>query len=311
MFWAAVSAVAQNSLFSSELKTGERGYVYRFIERYFYDLSVMKSNSDILQKLNDDKVYFVRGNYGDISKLSQSLTFTLNCIEDRFYEATWSNSDEEIITIMFPISYELLLGQPKIEIEKSLYQEIISAKRFDFKRITLDTSSVKKMDNGLYCTDPQKHYQLESLNNCIYFLCDSNKELYVVHDSAWLEQSAINMFHVIQDQDYKIDVEQGVYGFKTLHYQITLNQWTNYCLSNGMNIYAALEEENANVLRLLIVAESQELGFNHLLAVDIQKTFLMNSEHIWSAKLNGYIPTHNVKDLYQQYKQKTKRNIAL
>lgn len=312
MFWAAVSAVAQNTLFTNQLKSGERGYVYSFIERYFHEIQNLKNSDEILQKLNDDKVYFAHGTYGDIKHLSQDLPFSLNCIEDRYYEATWTdNKGKSIITIMFPVSYELLLGNPKIEIEKKLYQEIISEKQFNNVEVEIHTTDVQLMDNGLYRTNPRSHYQLETLNNCLYYCIDSRGGYQLVRDTTWLEQSAINMFHKIQEHDFLIDVEQGVYGFKSLHFQITLNQWTSYCLQKGMTIYAALEEESKNVLRMLVVAECRELGFNHLLSVDIPRTFLTRNDQVWSAKLNGYIPTHNVKDLYQQYKQKPKRNIAL
>lgn len=313
MFWAAALSVAQNSLFTIEQKNSERGYVYTFIERYFEEIQQMHNNAEVLQKMNDDKVFFAHGAISDIKQLHQALPFTLNCFEDRYYEASWQKDGQEYITVIFPVSYELLLAMPKIEIEKTLQNEIVSSvkKASEASTLPIALDQLEKQPNGLYRTNPKKHYQLESLNDCLYYLCDSDGRFSLVCDSAYLEQTVLNMFHNIQSQDYRIDVEQGVYGFKSLHYRLTLNQWVAYCKNKGMTIYTALEEESKSVLRILIVAECKELGFNHLLSVDIPRDFLTNTTTVWSAKLNGYIPTHNVKDLYQQYKNRPNREVKL
>lgn len=314
LFWVAANAVAQNNLFTDELKTGDKGYVYTFIERYFGELKSIKSQIDLQNKLKDDKVLFVHGSVFEIDCLSSDWPFTLNCYDERYYEASWQKDGEELLTILFPISYELLLGIPKIEIEKTLYQEIVSANDKSTPVEHDDSVTIaqlEKVADSLYRTNPYQYYQIESLNDCQYYLIDSVGLFRLVSDTTYLQQSAINVFHSIQSQDHIIDVSQGVYGFKSLHYSITLNQWVNYCRQKGMRIYVALEEENASVLTLLIVAECRELGYNHLMSVLIPKNYMKDTATAWTAKINGYIPTHNVKNLYQNYKHRDKRNLAL
>lgn len=311
MFWAAVSAVAQNTLFSKEAKQGGKVYVYDFIERYFKELLAEKNSADLMQKLNDDKVLFATGSVNDIKNLNQNMSFSLKCFDDRYYEATWNDENNAVVSILFPVSYELLLGMNKAEIEKTLYNEIINANNLHLKD-TVNEAELKQLPNGLYQTDPKKHFQIESLNNCRYYQKNSSGNYSLVFDSQYLEQSVLNLFQTDMDRNIKIDVEQGVYGLKTKNFTITLKQWINYCNKRSLNIYTAIEEEFETAVKLLVIAESKELGFNHMLSVMIPKSIIDKTDStVLSAKLNAYIPTHNVKDLYKQYQDKAKRNIKI
>lgn len=311
MFWAAVSAVAQNSLFSKAAKQGDKEYVYDFIERYFKELSAEKNSADVMQKLNDDKVFFTTGSVNDIKNLNQSMSFSLKCFDDRYYEATWSDDNNAVVSILFPVSYELLLGMSKAEIEKTLYEEITKID-YQIQKDSVCEAELKLLPNGLYQTDPKKHFHIESLNNCKYYFKDSIGNYSLVFDSKYLDQSVTNLFQTDMNKNIKIDVEQGVYGLKTKNFTITLKQWINYCNKRSLTIYTAIEEEYETSVKLLVIAECKELGFNHMLSVMIPKSIIDKTESIaLTAKLNAYIPTHNVKDLYEQYQDKAKRNIKL
>lgn len=311
LFWAAVNAVAQNKLFPDDLKQGEQSYVYSFIERYFSEISNIKDRSFLTQKLYDDKVFFATGSVEDIKHLSSDLPFALSCFGNRYYEATWSKGQEVVLTVIFPISYELLLGQPKHEIEKTIYDDICAADLSTLKSGKLESSqNLMKLANGLFQTKQIKYYQKESLSNRSYYKALPSGQFKPVLDAAFIEQSATNIFQSDTGIDFKIDVEQSLYGFESRSFTITLRQWLAYCQSRSLSVYAGIEEEYESALKLLIIAESAELGYNHMLSVMVPKKFLADSHNtVFSAKLNAYIPTHNVKDLYQQYKEKTKREL--
>ena len=55
-------------------------------------------------------------------------------------------------------------------------------------------------------------------------------------------------------------------------------------------------------MKVLIVAESVQLGYNHILSaiVPVKKGGIADKEVI-AVKLNAFIPTHNVATLYQEY----------
>lgn len=310
LFWVATSVVAQRKLFPAESYQSDQGYVYEFIDRYFNELENITNYSDILQKLTDDKVYFAQGSVSDISKLSESIPFMLNRIEDKYFEATWKEGETVDITVLFPVSFELLWGHTKAEIEKNIEYEIKNSKRKE-GTITVVPDDMLPLNDSVYRTNPKQHYELESLNNCCYYQLDSTGIFNLIMDQNEMEFSVLNLMHYCQDADYTIDVEQSVYGFNQLHFNMQLRQWLIYCQDKGMTIFAAIEEELTDVLKVLVVAECKELAFNHLLSVYVPKDCLYNTSKSWKAQLNAYIPTHNVKNLYQQYQKRAKRDIVL
>ena len=76
-----------------------------------------------------------------------------------------------------------------------------------------------------------------------------------------------------------------------------------------MNLYFAIEEEREDVLKALLIAQNPDLGFNHMLSFIIPNNFVNDKKTVFKVVLNAYIPTQNVKDLYQQYVDKPKKRI--
>lgn len=131
-----------------------------------------------------------------------------------------------------------------------------------------------------------------------------------VFDASHKESSALNLaLGAISDKNFKLVIEQTLYGFKTVQYTVTLNQWLNYCAQNGLKLYASVEEVREDGLKLFVLAESQNLGYNHVMSLVIPTEFCNNSKSVLKAKLTAYIPTDNVKNLYQDYKAKRKKSI--
>ncbi len=309
--WASIS-FAQIHLFRPEVKQHGQDYIYDFMERYLGEIILMSDSQERTQKLSDDKVRFIIGDISTINRLSDTTEFCLNCIDNCLYEATWTKSGSPILAISFPVSFELLLGMPKNEIELTLSDELLQINKTIPTGKCVQVKDLAQRSDSIYYTNPILHYQIESLNDCrFYSYSHGDNSFHAVFDTAHLSESAINLFHLYLDKDYLIDVEQGLYGFKSKKYTIRLSQWLNYCRKRGLTTYAALEEESVSDIKMLVVVESKELGFNHLLSVTIPKDFVMNPEARFNAKLNAYIPMHNVRNLYQQYSKKQKRDIKL
>ena len=304
------SMSAQTHLFRQEIRETGRSYVYDFIERYFDEISRMTNSQDLAQKLYDDKVFFAEGSVADIRSLTDTTDFSLNCINNRYYEAVWSKDSLSFLTILFPISFELLLGLPKNEIEKTLFDEISHLNKSVVNEVA-EMKDVKLSSHGIFQTIPKMHYQIESLNNCRYYRMSEQSDLVPLFDSIFVEQSIANLFHLDLGKEYKLNVEQGLYGFKTKKFVIGLNQWLAYCQKHEMTIYVGIEEEVRESFKVLVIAECEELGFNHLLSVTIPKDIFHRNDSELKARLNAYIPTHNVKNLYQQYKKRAKREIKI
>ena len=116
-----------------------------------------------------------------------------------------------------------------------------------------------------------------------------------------LDYAVANLFHGLIDKaDYRMYVEQSVYGLKTINYTISLRQWLDYCAEWGMNIYFGVEEQREDGLLALVIAENNELGFNHMLSVVVPDKLVTDKNAVLKVRLTPYIPTHNVKNLFQK-----------
>lgn len=286
-------------LFSDEVRqaaTYHQRVVMDFMERYFGSELTGRLQTTLEHKMADDKVYFRKGNMQQLRQLADTVPFSIELL-DRYYEVNWLKNDEPFVTVVFPAQYDLLLGLRKDEAVNRLKNVILDA-----PQRSVDTSipdSLEQLDDSVWQSKTQ-FFELESLNDAIYY----NKVedgLLPVFDGAHLDYSAANLFHgLITDADYRMYVEQSVYGMTTINYSLSLSQWLNYCAQLGLKVYFGVEEQREDGVLAMVIAQCRELGFNHLLSVVIPDKFVTDDKAVLKVRLTPYIPTHNIKNLYQQ-----------
>jgi len=295
-------------LFAPEVKTDYPSVVYDFLERYLFELdSLERKGVPTQQKISDDKVIFLKGTAITASEISADMMFTMDVIDGKRYRVSWSDtSGNTLLEMAFPMSYELILGKSKHVIEAELKSVLQQAP--DYKREQVDTSCLV-MEDGCYTQEFKSHYYIESLSVATYYTKDPTgiyKPVFTA-DEKW--HSASNLFlGAVEDiAEYTILIQQNLYGFKKETYRVPLSKWLGYCQAMQMTTYFAVEEEREDGIKALLIAQSPDLGFNHVLSVIIPDDFLTDKKSLFKATLNAYIPTQNVKDLYQQYVDKPKK----
>lgn len=298
MIWCASASSQGLKLFSPEMREAApktQAVVMDFLERYFNELTTQKQTST-QTKMADDKVYFRKGMPSDLYQVCDTMPFSITLL-DRYYEVKWMKADEPFITIVFPAQYDLLLGAQKDEATNK-FKDALSAAPQREKTIKKPTN-VEKLNGSLYQSKSDT-LGLASLTDATYY----NKvrdNYHPVFDNDNLAYSAANLFHgLIDNADYRMYIEQSVYGMKTINYTIPLNQWLNYCAEWGMKVFFAVEEEREDGLLVLVIAQSKELGYHHLLSVVIPDKFINDRNAVLKVRMTPYIPTHNVRNLYQQ-----------
>ncbi len=298
-------------LFSEEIKTDYPSVVYDFLERYLYEAdSLVRKGVDIRLKLHDDKVIFTKGDVSAVRSLTPSTAFSLNKVDNKYYQVSWTNAKgNTLLSLAFPMQYELLWGKTKAELEKTLKEEILAAK--NFQPIPMATEeNTTKADDGCLMTQPTENYYVSSLNTSTYYNKGA-KGLQPVFNADDKWHSAANLFLGCMEQSdqYTLYVEQNVYGFKKQSFTVKLDQWLAYCQAMKLKLFFTIEEEREDGLKALLIAQSDDLKFNHMLSVILPNDFVSNPKAVLKATLNAYIPTQNVKSLYQQYVKRKKKQI--
>ena len=293
-------------LFNRQYDFGVNSSVLDFLERYYLELTVEKE-TDRNTKMADDKVFFRKGKPSDLLNITDSTAFSISTSE-RFYEVQWmDNSGLPLVELVFPVQYDLIYGMNQREIQNLMKCYIRQAPNVPIAKRELG-GLVEEVDH-IYVLS-KNHYVIESLNDAVYYRKKKN-EYIPLFEKQYKDYSAANlMMGVILDVDYRMVVTQSIYGLKSIQYTITLQQWLNYCRYQNLHLYFALEEEREDGLAVLVIAHSEELGYNHLLSFIIPDKFVDNrNETILKVKMTPFIPTHNIKDLYQQYSVKKKKVI--
>jgi hypothetical protein len=270
--------------------------VMDFLERYFGKELSSQRQTTREHKMADDKVYFRKGKPSDLYQVADTMPFSINLL-DRYYEVNWMKADNPFVTIVFPAQYDLLLGAQKDDATKKFKDAILAAPQ---RTIDLKTPpDLQQINSTIYKTKGDT-LELASLTDAIYYN-KVREDYHPVFDNDHIAYSSANLYHgLISDVDYRMYVEQSVYGMTTINYSIKLSQWLNYCAEWGLKVFFAVEEEREDGILALVIAQSKELGYHHLLSVVIPDNFVGDQNAVLKVRLTPYIPVHNVKDLYQK-----------
>jgi len=299
-------------LFAPEVREEYPSVVYDFLERYISELdSLQERHIDTDPRLRDDKVFFLKGDVSTAKFIKTDMPFVMSESENGFYDVAWKDSLNNVfLEIAFPKQFELLLGFSKSEIEKQFVQTLRDAPDWSLSSKEIGEEDLKLQSDGTYMTQPVSNYYVQSLNTATYW--EKNEETFSpVFDNADKWHSAANLFQGCVDsiKGYTLYIEQNMYGFQKNTFTIPLTKWLGYCEAMKLKVFFSIEEEREDGLKALLLAQCADLGFNHMMSLIIPANFVEKHNSVIKATLNAYIPTHNVKDLYQQYVERPKKKI--
>ena len=270
--------------------------VFDFLERYTLDL-LSQDEMTVEKKLHFDKVLFRKGKPENLLHIADSMLFSLS-FHDKYYEVSWTDNGIPLVTIAFPAQYELLTGMPVAEIQKSVKEAIHNSRPRIIAKET--PPHMELLDNGIYAS---KHeiYQIENISDATYYHKEGEDFLPIFNEEQKAYSLANLMLGLISEIDYRVYLEQSVYGMQSIHYIISLQEWLNFLAEQEMKVFCGLEEQREDGLMMLIVAQNKQLGYNHQLSIIIPDAFIKSHNVVLKGRLSAYIPIHNLKNLYSEY----------
>ena len=263
--------------------------ILRFIERFALHAKLLDGVERKLY-MSDRKVNI------DISKLSpiDSLSkLDVNSDGERFH-VRWNNC-----VVSFPQEYNLIFGLNKKESDEEFRSSLLSySKSFnnnDSKRTTR-ISIVTPRDSTSYYVKEGVSYVLHEINTNQYFVKSNDSILRPIYTEKYAAESVVNLMQqIVSSQNFTLNIQQNIYGYKKATFSIPLKVFSDYCLSLGCTTYIGIEEENKNEVKAVVVYRNEFFGYNHLLYITVPRNVIREQEGDISAKLYCYIPTHNLK----------------
>lgn len=272
-------------LFSEDIRNLDNSPVFNFLERYFLQLKYPPQQKTASNMIRDDQFKFEKGSLQTIGKLLPTDGFSYD-YNGRRYTANWNRNGAVILTVSFPIEYELMSGENKIEAEDLLSHDIMA-------------TDVSGKDNrkGSISDD---HYITNDFSNRLYY--QGETLLASVDHPA---ESAANMMLSQETKgEYGLHINQISYGFKKTIFQVPLKQWIAFCQNSGCELYFGVEDiDGANGLDVVVLAVNKKENYNHVLTVHIPTVAIKEQGGELEARLYPYVPMHNVANIFASYRK--------
>lgn len=97
---------------------------------------------------------------------------------------------------------------------------------------------------------------------------------------------------------FVLHITQNLYNYETVEYEVDLQRFVNYCMANGCEVNIGTERIENDTVDFTVVYHNVDFGYNHLVYGSISASDLKKLSGTINVRLNTFIPTHNVKDLY-------------
>lgn len=270
-------------LFSTEIRSASSSPIFDFLERYFLQLKNPQKVKSAANMLRDDQFHFIQGSLSSVDKIRVSDDFAFNNDNHR-YTGTWSRQGRTILSVSFPVEYELISGENKIEAEENLLSDI--------KRATIKLQKEDLERNDSYIN--------ECFSNRLY-----HQQGKLVFSCQHPVESLANLMLSTQMRGkYDLKVTQISYGFQKKVFQVPLRQWIAFCQNNGCQLYFGIENlDEKGKMSAVVIAVNQAENYNHVLTIDTTTEFLDSRKGIIEARLYPYVPTHNVMNMFANFRK--------
>lgn len=275
--------------------------VYDFVERYLLRLSFLDATERRLL-LNDDKVTLT----GNVNAVDTLCGVGLSS-DDKRFNVIFTREGKNVASVSLPRNYELVTGKNKIESEACFRDEVLASSTDEaLVDPSVSSDEVTSTDSVVY-TQRSGYYIIKAMSANRYYLKDASGTLIPVNSINYPMETISNLFGQIISGNYMLNIEQRMYGRKTDNFAVSMAQFTSYCRSTGCQSYVGIESIDEKMVKATILYVNRTLNYNHLLYVTIPTDVLKKKSGDITAMLYCYIPTQNIRSLFQPKELKQRK----
>lgn len=277
-------------IFADDIRLVGDTPIFDFLERYFLQLKYPPTLKTATHMLRDDSFRFVTGSIATIDQLLVTDDFSFQ-YDNHHYTAVWNREGQNLLTVSFPVEYELISGENKIEAEENLMTDIM--------KVSVKNQRDDAQQNSSYISD--------EFTNRLYF--QKGQLVFNSHHPA--ETSANMMLSANTKGNFSLKMTQISYGFQKKVFQVPLWQWISFCQKTGCELYFGIDNIDAKSgVSAVVIAVNKAENYNHVMTVTIPTELIDSCQGVIEARLYPYVPMHNVKDMFANYRKSNPKNIV-
>ena len=268
-------------LFNEDMRKMGETSVMDFLERYFLQLKYPPKVTSAKNMIREDQFQFITGTLQTVGELKPTDVFSLN-YDKRLYTASWTREGQPLLVVSFPVEYELISGENKIEAENHLQTDILA---------TNITNEAPKPAAEL-------GKPFESFSGKLY-----QQRGVLIYSERHPAETVANMMISQQIKGaFDLSLTQMSYGFKKTTFSVPLRQWISFCQNHGCQLYVGIEDvkENGDVSAVVLAVNEAE-NYNHVLTLTVPSDMIRTRQGQIDARIYPYVPTHNVANLFAAY----------
>lgn len=270
-------------LFSEEMRKSGHTPVLHFLERYFLQLKYPSNVTSANNMIRDDQFRFLTGSLQTVDELLPTDAFSFS-YDKRLYTVSWKRDGQPILEVCFPVEYELISGENKIEAENNLMADIQQA---------VVTGEAPRPALS-------QHYLNDQFSCRLY----EQKGVLVFSERHPAETVANMMLSQQAEGAFILQMTQLSYGFQKTVFSVPLRQWISFCQSSGCQLYVGIEDvKEGGEISAVVLAVNEAENYNHVLTVTVPSEALRDKTGTIEARIWPYVPTHNVQNLFDTYRK--------
>lgn len=298
------------SLFSPETKELINLPICNFIERMMLELTLVQSAKDISEKLKKNRIKLKKNgvdfNSGYFTSLNSSLDDMQNPVQfsihkDSCYTVLWKYGEDDVLTMSFPISRELIFGTDKKESDQLTVDMFSEA---NCNAATENSpgfvaSDLKLQNNSDLYIRKGSSFLNNKINSDTYYQRSGHK-YQLVFNSEYPAESLVNLLNAKKENSLMLKITHRMYGGFTPEFSIPLSRFL--CMFNkGFSTYCIIKRQNSDKVQVSAVIHNNDFGYIHLLRIKTTSRELFMDNGTLVADLYTNIPEYNLKNLLTTY----------
>ncbi len=285
-------------LFTNELCSSFDKKVLTYIE---------EACADYMLSLNGPRfseMTFVKGSWNDVLSYTDDFSFSLSEEGAGQCQAEWGQ-DGKTVLLNFPFGYDKANKGTRSEIEDRF---IYNLKRFCANEARplpeVPLKELQELGDNLFVLKGES-YNISEVNGNMYFSLNEEG----VPEEFMNPECPIPTFAniIILGNGYGGNIELKVskheYG-KSETFTVPLESLIQYCISQGCKVYWGVEECRENLLIGTIFLYNPSEMYDHVVRVELNPQDIGADNFVVKGRASLFIPTNNVQNLFQEYKQK-------
>ncbi len=294
-----------------------------FVERKILELLLASTPYEVGLVLGHSKCQlrfngadYVNGPLWDLEdgfEVLRSCTKVSCLSDDSLFYLDVENDKGDRLGLVFPINIQVITDKNKMELESEFLQALNS--NYDIDIYARPSAKSIYYQIGDVYVHSQDYLHSEEVNDGTYYFYRGG-QYEPIFSADYQIESFTNLFHFATDVTRNIDLHMihRVYGNQTRVFTVSLDKLIAYCQANHLDVYVGIEGSEGDVLESSILLQNKRLKYLHLLHVksDISTLFSRakggEQKGDMSVELYTYIPTDNVKDLYNDDSYKRRYN---